>query len=64
MGRMRAIGKGLQILGLVMLPAAMLLELTKSFGHSFGLKEMLLMLLLCFAAFYLGRYLEGYAQRA
>ena len=60
---MRAVGKLLQILGLILLPLAIVLELTKDFGLPFTLRDMLLMLVFGAAAFYLGRVMEGYARR-
>jgi hypothetical protein len=59
---MRAVGKLLQILGLILLPLAIVLELTKDFGLPFTLKDMLLMLVFGAAAFYLGRVMEGYSR--
>ncbi len=59
---MKKLARVLQFLGLVLLPIGMLLEVTKDFGHGFGLKEMLLTLVFGFTLFYLGRFIEGYAQ--
>ncbi|MCA9187078.1 MAG: hypothetical protein R3E01_27600 [Pirellulaceae bacterium] len=58
---MRRLGRTLQIFGLVVLPVAMLLELTRVLGDSFGLRDMLMMLVFGATAFMLGRYLEGYS---
>jgi hypothetical protein len=58
---LRSLGKLLQVAGLVMLPLAMMLELTGGLGRSFGLSQMVLMLVAGVAAFYLGRMVEGYA---
>lgn len=63
MAGMRTLGRFLQILGLLLLPAAMLLELTRVLGEKFGVRHMLLMLIFGFAVFYSGRILEGYGQR-
>ncbi|MCA9176445.1 MAG: hypothetical protein KDB14_18285 [Planctomycetales bacterium] len=59
---MREIGRFLQLVGLVVLPLSMLLELNGSLGRSFGLSEMVLMLLFGVGAFYCGRLLEGYSS--
>jgi TctA family transporter len=59
---MRTFGRLLQILGLILLPLAILFELTKDFGLPFTLRDMLLMLVFGAAAFYLGRMMEGYAR--
>lgn len=58
---MRIIGRLLQYTGLFVLPVSIVLELSKLLGRSFGLSEMLIMLVFGFSAFYLGRYLEGMA---
>jgi hypothetical protein len=59
---MRSLGKGLQILGLVLLPLACMMEM--QFG-SLGrgtVANMLLMMIAGVIAFVLGRYIEGYAR--
>jgi len=58
---MQAIGRMLQIAALIALPAAIFLELSENLGRSFGLSQMVIMLVFGIAAFQLGRYLEGYA---
>ncbi len=60
---MRVLGRSLQLLSLILLPAAMLLELTRVLGQSFGVRDMLVMLLFGCALFYVGRFMEGYGQR-
>ena len=60
---MKPIGKFLQVLGMVLLPVAMLLELTRALGPSFGVRDMLLMLVFGFCLFYTGRFLEGLGQK-
>lgn len=60
---MRSFGRVLQILGLILLPLAIIFELTKDFGLPFTLKDMLLMLVFGATVFYLGRVMEGYARR-
>ena len=60
---MRLIGRVLQILGLILLPLALILQLFKDFGFPFTVRDMLLTLIFGAAIFYLGRLLEGYARR-
>ena len=55
------IGRALQLLGLVALPAAIVMELTGLMGRAFGLSQMLLMMVFGFCAFHLGRYVEGFS---
>ena len=57
---MKSFGKFLQITGLVLLPAAILMELANVLGRN-GVAEMLIMLVAGAAAFWLGRLIEGYA---
>ncbi len=58
---MKSLGKLLQIVGLVLLPLAMLMEISDLLGRQ-GVAEMLLMLIVGVAAFVLGRLIEGYAR--
>ena len=58
---MRIIGRLLQYAGLIALPVAILLELSQMLGRSFGLSQMLIMLIFGFCAFQIGRYMEGLA---
>ncbi|MEE2781505.1 MAG: hypothetical protein VX431_04810 [Planctomycetota bacterium] len=58
---MRSLGRLLQIGGLILLPVAMLMELSGQLGRR-GVAELLIMLLAGAAAFGLGRLLEGYAR--
>jgi hypothetical protein len=60
---MKSVGRLLQIFGLVVLPAAMFIELTGMLGAAFGTRKMLVALVFGVAAFYLGRLIEGYSQR-
>ncbi len=60
---MKAFGRLLQILGLILLPLSMFMNLTDSFGESFHILQMLIMTALGLGAFYLGRIVEGYASR-
>ena len=57
------LGRGLQLLGLVILPLGMLLEVTGKLGRR-GVAELLIILVFGFIAFQTGRYLEGYARHA
>lgn len=58
---MKSLGKLLQIAGLILLPVAILMELSNSLGRN-GLAEMLYMLIAGAAAFWLGRLIEGYSS--
>jgi hypothetical protein len=58
-----ALGRGLQILGLVSLPLGIVLELSGQLGRR-SVADLLLIMLFGFAAFHLGRYLEGLARAA
>jgi hypothetical protein len=59
---MRTIGRGLQLFGLVILPLAMVLELSKFLGRDFGVSDMVIMLVAGAAAFLMGRIIEGYGR--
>jgi len=59
---MRAFGKLLQVGGLVVLPLAMLMELTDALGRPTGVSDMVIMLVFGCATFYVGRIIEGYAS--
>ncbi len=59
---MGTLGKSLQLFGLVLLPISVVLEFLGRLGRN-GLSEMLLMMLFGATAFYLGRYLEGFARQ-
>ena len=58
---MRTFGRLLQILGLVLLPMSIVLELTGGLGRTFGVSDMLVMMVLGAGAFFVGRLFEGYA---
>ena len=58
---MKSFGKSLQVLGLMILPAAMMLELSGALGRR-GVSEMVIMLVFGLAAFCAGRVVEGYAS--
>ncbi|GIW94300.1 MAG: hypothetical protein KatS3mg110_2341 [Pirellulaceae bacterium] len=59
---MRVLGKCMQIGGLIILPVAMVMELSHLLGRRIGVADMLIMLLFGFSMFYIGRILEGYAR--
>ena len=61
---MNSLGRYLQLFALFVLPLGMLLELTGALGRSFGLSEMLIMLVFGVIAFWLGRFLEGYSPKS
>jgi hypothetical protein len=59
---MKSLGKGLQVVGLVLLPLACMLEMQfGSLGRG-SVANMLLMMIGGVIAFVLGRYVEGYAR--
>ena len=58
---MKSLGRLLQFGGLILLPLAMLMELSGQLGRR-GVAELLLMLVVGAAAFALGRVIEGYAR--
>ena len=58
---MRQFGRLLQVSALVVLPLAMVTQLTGVLGRPVGVSEMLLMLVFGAALFYLGRIVEGYS---
>ena len=63
---MRTFGKLLQVIGLVILPVAMMMQVTTgsraSTGAGFSVSTMLVMMVLGVAIFSLGRVVEGYAK--
>jgi hypothetical protein len=58
-----AIGKLLQVAGLVLLPLGIYLELSESLGRSGGLSQMLIIFVAGVAMFSIGRLLEGHARQ-
>ena len=60
---MYAIGKLMQLVGLVMLPLGMVMEATGNLPRTQPVAGMLIMMCFGFGVFYLGRYVEGYANR-
>jgi hypothetical protein len=65
---MRTLGKLLQVAGLVVLPFAMMMQLTAGVraptGGGFTVSAMLLMTVLGVGLFSIGRILEGYGRQA
>lgn len=55
---MTALGRLLQIVGLVALPLAIVMQLT-----GLGVRDMLMITIAGAALFYLGRVIEGYSRR-
>ena len=60
---MRAVGKNMQILGLILLPLGMVLDLMGGNGplRPFGVSQMVFMLGFGAAMFFMGRIIEGYS---
>ena len=56
-------GYALQVMGLVILPVAMFLELGGAMGRSINLSQMLIALAFGVAMFVCGRLFEGYAKQ-
>ncbi|MCO6456135.1 MAG: hypothetical protein J5I93_12620 [Pirellulaceae bacterium] len=60
---MRLIGRSLQILAMLLLPLAIVLQLGGQLARSIGVSDMLVMLVFGIGLFYVGRLMEGLAQR-
>jgi hypothetical protein len=61
----RSLGKFMQLAGMIVLPVAMLLQLTSGMRAptgSFSVSAMLILMVFGIALFVLGRYIEGYAR--
>jgi hypothetical protein len=58
MSSMRGLGRGLQVLGLVLPPLAMVMQL----AEAVSLGQMLTMLLAAVCCFGIGRIVEGYSR--
>jgi hypothetical protein len=58
-----AFGKLLQVVGLVLLPLGMYLELSGGLGRSGGLSQMLIIFVAGVAMFLIGRLVEGHARQ-
>jgi hypothetical protein len=59
---MRTFGKLLQIVGLILLPLACFAQITDGLSRHFGVSDMVLWSAFGVAAFFVGRYVEGYAS--
>jgi hypothetical protein len=59
---MRTLGKILQIVGLILLPLACFAQITDGLARHFGVSDMVLWSAFGVAAFFVGRYVEGYAS--
>jgi putative effector of murein hydrolase LrgA (UPF0299 family) len=66
MESMRTFGKLFQVIGLVLLPASMMLQITTgsraATGAGFTVSTMLLMMVFGVVVFAIGRFMEGYAR--
>jgi hypothetical protein len=60
-GFIRLLGRAFQLIGLVVLPLGVILEISGRLGRR-GVAELLLIMVFGFATFHAGRYLEGYAS--
>ena len=60
---MRFLGRSMQMLGLIILPLAVLMQLAEQLIR-FYVSQMVIMLVFGAALFYLGRLIEGYAGPA
>lgn len=52
----------MQLIGLIVLPLSMFLEITGGLDRSIGLSEMVIMLVFGIAIFGAGRMVEGYSR--
>ena len=59
---MRNIGRLLQLLGLVILPVFLFLELSNQLGRESRVADLLLAMVVGLAVFYVGRIVGGYAR--
>ena len=59
---MKTIGRLMQQLALVMLPIAILLEISGGLSRSFGVADLLKALVFAIVLFVLGRLIEGYGR--
>ncbi len=62
---MRSLGRTMQVLGMIILPIGMLMELSGELEQNIiaGVNDMLIMMCFGIALFGLGRILEGYGSR-
>jgi hypothetical protein len=64
---LRSLGKLMQVAGMIVLPIAMLLQLTSGTGMraptgTFSVSAMLILMVFGVVLFVLGRYIEGFAR--
>jgi hypothetical protein len=59
---MRTLAKFMQLVGLVLLPLGMLMQVTGALSRDRGVADMLIMMLVGAASFYLGWVMEGYVK--
>jgi hypothetical protein len=59
---MRTLAKFMQLVGLILLPLAVLMELSGSLSRGRGVADMLIMMVVGAACFYLGWVMEGYVK--
>ena len=62
---MKSLGRTMQVLGMIILPIGMLMELSGELEQNIiaGVNDMLIMMCFGIALFGLGRILEGYGSR-
>ena len=59
---MRKIGRIMQVLAMILLPLAMILEFSGGLGRAIGVSDMVVMLVFGIGLFLTGRLLETYAR--
>jgi hypothetical protein len=59
---MQTLAKMMQLFGLVLLPLAVLMELSGNLSRDRGVADMLIMMLVGAGSFYLGWVMEGYVK--
>lgn len=59
---MRTLAKLMQLFGLALLPLAMMLQVSGSLSRDRGVADMLIMMVVGAASFYLGWVMEGYVK--
>jgi hypothetical protein len=59
---MRTLAKFMQLFGLTVLPLGILMQVTGALGRDRGVADMLIMMLVGAASFYLGWVMEGYVK--
>ena len=58
----RSFGRFLQLIGLVILPICIVLEVTGLLNRDSGIADLLLAMVFGLSLFYVGRVVEGYAR--